>query len=163
MNPFKGLTFGQSLDLLCREHGSREALVFKGRRWTFREVCAELDRAAARLGTLGLKPGDKVALWLPNRPEFLWYWLAAGRIGLVAVMLNTRLKTDEAAYQLAQSESRAAIVPGAGSFRDFAGELTAMRGDLPLLQRILAIDLHRMEQAAIFHARAMDMGKARLA
>jgi fatty-acyl-CoA synthase len=140
MNPFKGLTFGQSLDLLCREHGSREALVFKGRRWTFREVCAEIDRAAARLGTLGLKPGDKVALWLPNRPEFLWYWLAAGRIGLVAVMLNTRLKTDEAAYQLAQSESRAAIVPGAGSFRDFAGELTAMRGDLPLLQRILAID-----------------------
>ncbi len=140
MNPFKGLTFGQSLDLLRREYGGREALVFKSRRWTFTEACAEIDRAAARLGTLGLREGDKVALWLPNRPEFLWYWLAAGRIGLVAVLLNTRLKHDEAAYQLKQSEARAAVVPGAGSFRDFVDELSGMRAELPLLKRVLALD-----------------------
>lgn len=140
MNPFTNRTFGQALSLLKQQFGDREALVFEGRRWTFRDVCVEIDRAAARLGSLGLSPGDRVALWLPNRPEFLWYWLAAGRIGLIAVMLNTRLKHEEAAYQLAQSETRAAIVPGKGAFRDFAGELAAMRAELPLLERILALD-----------------------
>jgi acyl-CoA synthetase (AMP-forming)/AMP-acid ligase II len=140
MNPFIGLTVGRSLRLLAAQFGAREALVFGGRRWTFGQVVEEVDRAAARLGTLGLAPGDKVALWLPNRPEFLWYWLAAGQIGLVAVMLNTRLKHDEAAYQLAQSDSRAAIVPGAGAFRDFIGEVTRMRSELPKLVHVLAID-----------------------
>lgn len=140
MNPFKGLTFGQSLRLLRDQHGNREALVFKGRRWSFHDICAEIDKAAAQLGTLGLHEGDKVAIWLPNRPEFLFYWLAASRMGLVAVMLNTRLKLDEASYQLGQSESRAVIVPGAGSFRDFAGEIVGLRDKLPLLRHILALD-----------------------
>ncbi|MEK7690807.1 MAG: AMP-binding protein, partial [Bdellovibrionota bacterium] len=81
-----------------------------------------------------------MALWLPNRPEFLWYWLAASQIGLVAVLLNTRLKRDEAAYQLAQSESRAVIVPGAGAFRDFIGDLIGMRDEIPKLAHILALD-----------------------
>ncbi len=140
VNPFSGLTIGRSLQLLVAQFGAREALVFGGRRWTFAQAVEEIDRAAARLGTLGLSPGDKVALWLPNRPEFLWYWLAAGQIGLVAVMLNTRLKHDEAAYQLAQSDSRAAIVPGSGAFRDFAGEVSGMRPQLPKLQHVLALD-----------------------
>ncbi len=122
-NPYRGLTYAQALDRLAAQWGEREALVFGGRRWTFREVRAEIDRASARLATLGLQAGDKVAIWTPNRPEFLWTWFGASQMGLIAVFLNTRLRREEFTYQVAQSDARLVVVPGAGAFRDFLGEL----------------------------------------
>ncbi len=153
MNEFQGKTYGQALSHLVERFADREALVFRGTRYSFRDVRRESDLAAARLAALGLRPGDKVAIWLPNRPELLWYWLGAAATGLVAVIMNTRLKHDEVAYQLRQSDSRAVIVPGAGSFRDFLGDVaaicpqvrTARPGQiespaLPLMRHVIACD-----------------------
>lgn len=153
VNEFKDKTYGQSLTLIAERFADREALVYRGSRFTFRDVRRQSDLAAARLAALGLQPGDKVAIWLPNRPELLWYWLGAAATGLVAVIMNTRLKHDEVAYQLRQSDSRAVIVPGEGSFRDFLGDLAAIcpqakagrpgnlsSPELPLLKHIIALD-----------------------
>lgn len=140
INPFIGATYGSALLELRRRHGDKPALVFRDRRWNFAEMLDEIDAASARLWDLGLRVGDKVALWLPNRPEFLWYWMGAARSGLVVVVLNTRLKPDEAAYQLGQSDSRAVIVPGDGAFRDFLGDVIAIRDQLPELDYLIALD-----------------------
>lgn len=153
MNEFKDKTYGQALTMLTDRFADREALIFRGVRFSFRDVRRQYDLAAARLGALGLRPGDKVAIWLPNRPELLWYWLGAAATGLVAVIMNTRLKHDEVAYQLRQSDSRAVIVPGEGSFRDFLADVsvicpeakTGQPGNLscaeiPLLRHIIACD-----------------------
>jgi acyl-CoA synthetase (AMP-forming)/AMP-acid ligase II len=122
-NPYRGLTYARALDRLASHWGPREALVFGERRWTFAEARAEIDRASARLAALGLEPDDKVAIWMPNRPEFLWTWFGASQMGLVAVFINTRLRHDEFVYQIAQSDARLVVVPGSGGFRDFLGEL----------------------------------------
>lgn len=126
MNEFKDKTYGQALALLAERFAGREALIFRGARFSFRDVRRRADLAAARLAALGLRPGDKVAIWLPNRPELLWYWLGAAATGLVAVIMNTRLKQEEVAYQLRQSDSRAVVVPGRGAFRDFLAEVAAI-------------------------------------
>jgi fatty-acyl-CoA synthase len=139
MNDFIGKTCGQSLDLIAELFGPREALVFQGRRWTYAEAKAEIDAAAARLATLDLAPGDHVAIWLPNRPEFIWLWLGAAQSGLTAVVLNTRLAREEAAYQIRQSRAKALITPGAGAFRDFLGEAAAA-GPFPDLRHVIALD-----------------------
>lgn len=139
-NPFIGATYGRALRTLAQTFGAREALVFGGRRWTFADVLVEADRAAARLHALGLRSGDKVAIWLPNRPEFLWYWLGASQSGLVAVVLNTRLTPGEAEYQMGQSDSRAVIVPGDGGFRDFVGDVLALKARLPCLDYVVALE-----------------------
>lgn len=139
-NPFVGATYGSALHDICSRYASNLALVHGTRRWNFAEIKQEIDAAAARLWSLGLRPGDKVAIWLPNRPEFLWYWLGASQSGLVAVVLNSRLKPDEAAYQIGQSDSRAVITPGDGAFRDFLGDIEAVRGQLPGLEFVLALD-----------------------
>ncbi|MGE0658657.1 MAG: AMP-binding protein [Reyranellaceae bacterium] len=123
MNPYTGKTYAQAIDYLAERYGEREALSFEGRRYSFADIRRESDRAAARLKSLGLKPGDKVALWMPNRPEFMWYWFGAAKSGLIAVFLNTRLRRDEFVYQIAQSDSAVVIVPGRRAFRDFLGEL----------------------------------------
>ncbi|MGE0151587.1 MAG: AMP-binding protein [Reyranellaceae bacterium] len=124
-NPYLGLTYGRAMAHLAATYGERMALVFNDRRYSFADAKAEIDAAARRLAALGLRPGDTVALWMPNRPEFIWYWMAAAQSGFIAVFLNTRLKRDEFLYQIAQSRSRALITAGDGAFRDFLGELAA--------------------------------------
>jgi fatty-acyl-CoA synthase len=123
MNIFARKSYAQSLAHLADCFSHRDALVFRGRRWSFDDVRREVDKASARLATLGRKKQDKIALWMPNRPEFIWYWLGAAQLGFVAVVLNTRLTPDETAYQLEQSETRALIMAGAGEFRDFGHDL----------------------------------------
>jgi acyl-CoA synthetase (AMP-forming)/AMP-acid ligase II len=125
-NPFFGLTYARSIAEIVRRYGDREALVFRGRRYTFRDLQRQADSMSARFAALGLKRGDHVSLLLPNRPEFLWCWLGAAQMGLVVVMINTRLRGEEIAYQVDQSDSCAIIVPGQGAFRDFIGEIAAM-------------------------------------
>lgn len=123
MNIFTGKTYAQSLSHLAERFAHRDALVFRGRRWSFEAVRREVDKASARLATLGLQKQDKIALWMPNRPEFIWYWLGAAQLGFIAVVLNTRLTPNETAYQLEQSETRAMIMAGASEFRDFGRDL----------------------------------------
>jgi acyl-CoA synthetase (AMP-forming)/AMP-acid ligase II len=130
MNPFKGKTYARSLALLAQQSGDREALNFQGKRWNFSQVKQEVDRASARLASLGLNRQDKVGIWLPNRPEAIWYWMGAAQMGCVTVFFNTRLTQDEIDYQLRQSDTRVLIVPGAGGFRDFLGDVAKLCPEL---------------------------------
>jgi long-chain acyl-CoA synthetase len=84
--------------------------------------------ASALLGS-GLRRGDKVAVQLPNLPQFLFTYFAILKAGLVMVPLNPLLKAPEVAYQLQDSESRALI-----TFEGFAEEAMAgarQAGDVP--------------------------------
>ncbi|MCC0021408.1 MAG: AMP-binding protein [Nitratireductor sp.] len=129
-NPFRDLTYSQSLEKLSKKYGDRDALVFRDQRYSFQEMKQQADRMSARFHDLGLRDGDNVSILLPNRPEFLWCWLGAAQMGLVVVMINTRLKRDEIAYQLNQSDSKAVIVPGEGAFRDFVAEIAELSPSL---------------------------------
>jgi long-chain acyl-CoA synthetase len=75
--------------------------------------------ASALLGS-GLRRGDKVAVQLPNLPQFLFTYFAILKAGLVMVPLNPLLKAPEVAYQLQDSESRMLI-----TFEGFAAEAAA--------------------------------------
>ena len=125
-NPFIGLTYAQSLEMLARKFGQREALIFRDQRYSYLEMKQEADKMSARFHDLGLRDGDNISILLPNRPEFMWCWLGAAQMGLVVVMINTRLKRDEIAYQLKQSDSKAVIIPGEGAFRDFVSEISEL-------------------------------------
>lgn len=126
MNPFVGLTYGQSIARLGELYGERNALTFHQRKWTFRDIKGEVDRAAARLASLGVQREDKIAIWMPNRPEAIWYWLAAAQMGCVAVFLNTRLTQDEIAYQVMQSDSRVLLLQGHDGHRDYLKDIAAL-------------------------------------
>lgn len=153
MDRLCNMTYADALAYMVEEFADNEALVFNGRRWTFRDVKRVVDRASGRLATLNLPSGSNIAIWLPNRPEYLWYLLGAAQMGLVPVVLNTRLRPEEFAYQLRQSDSQAVIVPGDGSFRDFLGELADLcptlrsanpssfaSEALPLMRHVIALD-----------------------
>ena len=107
---FEKQTLGSLPERAARRWGSREALCFKGRRLTFADLAADVDRAAKGLIALGIRPGDKVALWLLNRPEWIEAAFAVMKIGAVLVPINTRLRTEDVAYIADQSDATALIL-----------------------------------------------------
>ena len=59
------------VDNAAERFGPKEALYFEGKRWTFAQIKEDVDRCARGLIQLGVKPGENVALWMPNRPEWI--------------------------------------------------------------------------------------------
>ena len=99
-------TFGSLVDDMTERFGDREALVFGDERYSFREVGERVDEVARGLIQLGVMPGDHVALWMMNRPEWIFTMYALARIGAVQVPVNTRFRTHDLAYLLKQSDAR---------------------------------------------------------
>jgi long-chain acyl-CoA synthetase len=85
------------------------AVISADTRWTWRELDDRTDRAAAGLIGLGLRPGDRVASLMPNRPAMLVFYIACFKAGLVATPLNYRYMAPEIDHALAVSEARALV------------------------------------------------------
>ncbi|MBM3226588.1 MAG: AMP-binding protein [Candidatus Tectomicrobia bacterium] len=102
-------TLGALLDEAAARWGTREALTYEGQRWSFAALQTAVDRTARALLHLGIQPGDRVALWLPNRPEWLYSFFALAKIGAVVVPINTRFRTSDLAYVLWQSDATTLI------------------------------------------------------
>jgi fatty-acyl-CoA synthase len=94
----------------ARRWGAREALAFQGRRWSFDDLSVGVDRLARGLIGLGVMPGEKVALWMVNRPEFIEAMFAVLKIGAVLIPINTRFRTDDVAYVLGQSDATTLVI-----------------------------------------------------
>jgi acyl-CoA synthetase (AMP-forming)/AMP-acid ligase II len=77
-----------------------EAIVFGAQRLSWREVARQASAIAAGLRELGLRPGDRLAVLIGNRTEFVLTLYAAAQLGLVGVLLSTRLQKPEIAYML---------------------------------------------------------------
>ena len=86
-----------------------EALVCGDRRMTWREVAQQSAQIAAGFQKLGLQSGDRVALLLGNRIEFVLAMLGAAHLGLVTVLLSTRQQKPEIAYVLTDCGARVLI------------------------------------------------------
>ena len=93
------------VDRAAQRFGSKEALYFEGNRWTFAQLKEDVDRCARGLIRLGVKPGEQVALWMPNRPEWIHMLFAVVKVGAVLVPINTRFRTADLEYVLRQSDS----------------------------------------------------------
>ncbi|HEX7922467.1 MAG TPA: AMP-binding protein [Bradyrhizobium sp.] len=85
------------------------AVWFKGVDHSFAELDAAIDEAARGLIALGIAPGDKVALLITNRPEFIVALYAVFKIGAVAVPLNTRYRERDLAYVVGFCECKLLI------------------------------------------------------
>src|SRR5207248_10826231 len=72
--------------------------VFDGGQLTYRQLDQASDRVAANLAAAGIRPGDRVALQLPNIPQFLISYFGILKAGAVVVPLNVLLRAPEIAY-----------------------------------------------------------------
>ena len=147
-------TVGAQVNWAAGQWGEREALTFVDgsavRRWTFAELRADVDRAAKALLQAGVGPGETVALWLNNRPEWLHILFAVAKVGGTLVPVNTRFRTSDLAYVLRHSDATTLItadVSGPVRYIDMVRELTGTGADaralaveeFPALRRVIVL------------------------
>src|SRR3989442_8905714 len=87
----------------------RDALIFYGRGITYRELRDAIDRLACALADLGVKKGDRVALYLVNSPQFVIAYFAALKCGATVTPISPVYTSHEVRYQLEDSGARAVI------------------------------------------------------
>src|SRR5712692_2982701 len=149
-NPFLRETVGGMLATMAARAPDREAIVAPDRRVTYAELHRAARRVASGLLALGVKKNDKVALWLPNRPEWLFVQYGCALIGAVVVALNTRHKAHELRYILRQSDTTTLFCAdhsGPVDYLEILGEVLptlreAIPGaldveDFPMLRRVI--------------------------
>ncbi len=172
-------TLGDLLDEIAGARPHAEAVVFRDRRLTYAELRARADELARALVALGVGRGDRVAVLLPNRPEWLVAAFAAARLGAVTVGLSTFSSAPELAWLL--DHCRPAVIVTLESFRGRAylealhaacpelgrsapGALRSER--LPELRAVVTVDDRRHDgvyRLADLTARAAEVPSAALA
>ena len=137
-----GETIGANLLRTVLEHGSAEALVVRSQnvRFTWRELWDETTRLAKGLMALGIRPGERVGIWSPNRYEWVIAQFATARMGAILVNINPAYKSTELAYALMQSGTKLLLLARAFRASDYVAMLDAVRGQCPQLARSLVID-----------------------
>lgn len=100
------ITLGQLLEETAAKYPDRDAVVYVDRdfRLTWREFNELVDRFAKGLMALGVKKGEKVAVWSTNVPYWVALQFATAKIGAVLLTVNTSYKISELEYLLRQSE-----------------------------------------------------------
>ncbi|HEX9494422.1 MAG TPA: long-chain fatty acid--CoA ligase [Candidatus Limnocylindria bacterium] len=109
-------------------HGDRPAIVFADRVITYAELEIASGRAAGGLLHAGLRPGDRILLWMRNHPEFVISLFAGLRAGLTVVPTNVRLHPREVGY-IATNSGAAAIIHDA-EFESAATRISEESGSL---------------------------------
>lgn len=150
------LTFPQVLDRMVDEFPDQYAFRYTELDYTrtYSEFRDDVDTFARSLITLGVKPGDHVAIWATNVPQwFITFW-AATKIGAVLVTVNTAYKIYEAEYLLRQSDTHTLVMIDGCKDSDYVSIIkelcpeleTAEAGKplhmkrLPFLRNIITVD-----------------------
>ncbi len=149
---WRDATFGDALAWAADVHGDREAVVFGAQRISFAALAGRARAFARGLVALGVAPGDKVALWMSDCPEWLVARWAIPLIGAVLVPVNTRFREHDVQYVLAQSDTSTLIVQQGNrgtSYFDILGQLDPgwrehpaggwQSAALPMLRRAIAL------------------------
>ncbi|MGO9925532.1 MAG: 3-((3aS,4S,7aS)-7a-methyl-1,5-dioxo-octahydro-1H-inden-4-yl)propanoate--CoA ligase FadD3 [Mycobacterium sp.] len=138
-------TVPAALDRLAHQLPEHDALITEERSFTAAALRDEVHRAAAALIALGVKPGDRVAIWSPNT----WHWvvacLAIHHAGAAMVPLNTRYTAEEAADILVRTAAPVLFAMGRFLGADRVSGLD--RDALPALRHIVRIPIVADERA----------------
>ena len=132
-------TLSQVLSQTAARYPQRPVIVDNGKRITYEELNARVDRLARGLIELGVEKGDKVGLWMPNIPEWVIAYFAIARIGAVVVPMNTRYKPHEVSYILDNSEATTLFMVDAFVGIDYREMIADVRRQLPLLKNVIVV------------------------
>jgi long-chain acyl-CoA synthetase len=106
-----------------------------GRRFTYSEFDAAVNRAATMLYIHGIRKGDTVSLLLPNSAECVVAYFACWRMGAVAGPINSLLKADEISYVISNSEAKAILLSS-----EYLPIVDTIRSELATLQVVIPFD-----------------------
>lgn len=96
----------------CRKHPQKTFLVFGSHSYSYGDIQHKVSLLSEKLAQIGLRKGDKVAIYLFNSPEFVVSFLALNKLGITVVPVNPLLKEEEIEHILHDSQARALLTQG---------------------------------------------------
>ncbi len=136
---WKGLTFGDLLDLAADMHPAREAFVDRYGRMTYGQARERAERLALGLLELGLRPLDRVLVQLPNWTEFVTVYFACQKIGAITVMLVDRYRQHEIQRLAELSGAVAWVLPTRYGKTDFVPIAEEVRAACPQIKYVITV------------------------
>ncbi len=137
---------GEAVDKAAARWGDAVGWLFEDRPVSFREMQESVDRVARAFLAAGVKRGEIVATWMPNRAEFVEIEFALAKIGAIVVAINTRFKSFELAHILKRSGAVMLIMEERFLKHDYAAvlrELSISPGgaapDFPQLRSLVSL------------------------
>lgn len=139
--PLLEQTIGDNLDATAQAHPGRLALVEveSGRRWTYAELVADVDRLARAFLASGVRTGDRVGIWSPNNAEWTMVQYATAKIGAILVNINPAYRTHELAYVVRQAGVSTIVVAESFKGSDYPAMVEQVRPECPGLTQLLVI------------------------
>lgn len=147
MKAYEPRLMGNLTSEAARRWGDREALVFGDRRWTHAQFGAEVDLTAKALIAAGVKSGEKVGIWMTNRPEWLFLMYAIPAVGGVTVPLNTRYRAEDVQYTVDQSDTSTLIFNDRSGPIDYSAMVRQVADQWPKVERMIALGDDRPDGA----------------
>ena len=132
-------TLAQVFRRSVREHPDHTMIVAGGSRQSYAQVDARSSSLAAAMAGLGLGAGDRIAIILPNRPEWMVALLACAKLGATVVPVNPRLNYHELKYQLRHAEVSAAFTAEQYDGIDFLQYFEDVIVELPDLRYLVTV------------------------
>src|SRR5512146_1026637 len=132
-------TLAQTFAARVREHADRTLLVANGRSLSYGQVDAKSSALAAALAELGIEAGDRIAIVMPNWPEWVLTLLAAAKLGAIVVPLNSRLSYHEFKYQLRHAEVSVVFSAERRAGVDYLQMFEDIIAELPDLQYLVTV------------------------
>ncbi len=140
--PLLDETIGHNLERMVRLHAERDAVieVATGRRWTYAELNADVDKLARGLLAMGLAGGDRVGIWSPNCAAWTILQYATAKIGVVLVNVNPAYRTHELEFVMQQCGMRMLVLAPADKASDYPAMAGQARQNCPELTDLVLIN-----------------------
>src|SRR6266566_984170 len=137
--PLLADTIGGALNRAAERWDDCDALVacHQQRRYSYRELRDEADRAARALMALGVQRGDRVGIWSGNRAEWMITQYAAAKAGAILVNINPAYRLRELEYALKQSGISVLIAARRFRATDYVAMLCELLPELPALRHVV--------------------------
>src|SRR5436305_1999110 len=149
-DPLLGETIGSNLERTAARVPDADALVscHQDVRYTYAEFNAAVDRLAGGMLAAGLRQGDRVGVWSPNRAEWVLAQYATAKIGIILVNINPAYRTNELQYALGQSGCRWILSAPGTRGADFVEMVGEVRPHLSELERAIFFGTPEWEELA---------------
>ncbi len=118
----------------ARKHPQNVALIFRDQPQTYIDLAVMVERLGQGFAALGVEPGARIGLLLPNCPPFVWAYFAASQIGAIVVPVNPLLKPAELEYIWRDADVRLVV-----TVAPLLPVVQAARQNLPALRQILCV------------------------
>ncbi|WP_241010666.1 AMP-binding protein [Mycobacterium camsae] len=155
-------TIGANLVDTAMVFGSHDALVdvAAGRRWSYTDFVTDVRRLATGLLRAGVKAGDRIGIWAPNRWEWVLVQYATAEVGAILVTINPAYRSRELAYALRQSGIAMVIAAPGFKDADYLSMLTEVRADCVDLRDVVIMGTADWDELAGADADSVALAQA---